>query len=102
LEKADLMNYTVVKGEPVSSSFMGFRVLGMPAPSSGPVVALMLNMLSGFNWTEKSISAPKTYHQMIETFKFGFGHRSLLGDPASSVYRNEIENATKLLLRYRE
>ena len=44
----------------------GNKVLGMPAPSSGPVVALMLNMMEGFNWTASSVSNPKTYQQMIE------------------------------------
>ena len=42
------------------------KVLGMPAPSSGPVVALMLNMMEGFNWTKNSVSQPETYQQMIE------------------------------------
>ncbi|KAL8569064.1 hypothetical protein ACOMHN_020506 [Nucella lapillus] len=94
----DLKTYTVLKSKPVVTTFKDHTVLGMPAPSSGPVVGLMLNMLEGFNWTEKSSALPLTYQQMIETFKFGFGHRSLLGDPANEKYKADIENATTLLL----
>lgn len=94
----DLKGYTVVKRDPVASSFKGFKVLGMPAPSSGPVVALILNMLEGFNWTEKNVSDPIAYHQMIETFKFAFAHRTLLADPFDSRYTEAIENTTKQFL----
>ncbi|KAK7091895.1 glutathione hydrolase 1 proenzyme-like [Littorina saxatilis] len=94
IKMSDLEDYTVHRKEPVKSSFKGNTVVGMPAPSSGPTVALMLNMLEGFNWTHANIDLPETYYQMIETFKFGYGHRILLGDPTNPEFKEDIENAT--------
>ncbi|PVD32372.1 hypothetical protein C0Q70_07806 [Pomacea canaliculata] len=94
----DLKKYSVNKPNPIVSEFKDFKVLGMPAPSSGPVVSLMLNMMEGFDWQENSDLSPQTYHQMIETFKFGFGYRNLLGDPSDVTYRDDINNSTASFL----
>lgn len=63
-----MMSYTenVVLLSSSLYSCSDFKVLGMPAPSSGPVVSLMLNMMEGFDWQENSDLSPQTYHQMIE------------------------------------
>ncbi|KAK7489419.1 hypothetical protein BaRGS_00019363 [Batillaria attramentaria] len=94
----DLKKYQVLKKDPIVSGFKGYKVLGMPAPSAGPVIALIMNMIEGFNWTEKSASHTRTYQQMIETFKFGFAHRGLLGDPADPTFTEAINNATEQFL----
>ena len=48
------------------SRLAGTRVISMPAPSSGPAVVLMLNMLEGFNWTLANASQSNLYQQMVE------------------------------------
>ena len=47
IEESDLLNYTAIEREPVESYFDGLKVLGPPPPSSGAVLALILNILQG-------------------------------------------------------
>ena len=47
LEEEDFLNYTAIEREPVESEFDGLRVIGTPPPSSGAVLALILNILEG-------------------------------------------------------
>lgn len=47
--------------------------------AGGPTLGIMLNILRGYNFTPKSIGSDeetvKTYHRVIEAFKFGMSHR---------------------------
>ena len=47
LEEEDFLNYTAIEREPVESEFDGLKVIGVPPPSSGAVLALILNILKG-------------------------------------------------------
>ena len=47
LEEEDFLNYTAIEREPVESEFDGLRIIGVPPPSSGAVLALILNILQG-------------------------------------------------------
>ena len=49
LEEGDFLNYTAIEREPVESEFDGLRVIGTPPPSSGAVLALILNILQGMS-----------------------------------------------------
>lgn len=46
-----------------------------PPPSNGAIVAFILNILKGYNFTADSISTPDkeilTLHRITEAFKFG-------------------------------
>ncbi|XP_067666065.1 glutathione hydrolase 1 proenzyme-like [Haliotis asinina] len=78
---ADMANYQVIKRQVLTTSFRGSTVVTLPAPTSGPILLLMLNMMERFNWTQANISDASTYHDMIEIFKYAYAHQGLLGDP---------------------
>lgn len=58
-----------------------------PPPSSGYLVALMLNTLHGFDWrrrehqNEHTGEDARSFHWMAETFKWAFAQRMQMGDP---------------------
>ncbi|XP_046584344.1 glutathione hydrolase 1 proenzyme-like [Haliotis rubra] len=78
---ADMVNYQVMKRQVLTTSFRGSTVVTLPAPTSGPILLLMLNMMERFNWTQANISDASTYHNMTEIFKYSYAHQGLLGDP---------------------
>ncbi|KAK6168227.1 hypothetical protein SNE40_022097 [Patella caerulea] len=88
----DLQQYEVIQRNIIQTEFNGGYVSTMQAPSSGPILLLLINLLEGFNWTAESVSDPKTYHQMTEAFKFAFAHLGDLGDPEfnSTAVNNKL------------
>lgn len=56
-------------------------------PSSGCVLAFILNLLEGYKFHENSFDFHRgnklIYHRIVEAFKFGFGFRTSLGDEMS-------------------
>ena len=43
----DFLSYAAIEKEAVVSDFSGLKVLGVPPPASGAVLALILNILEG-------------------------------------------------------
>ncbi|CAF1468873.1 unnamed protein product, partial [Rotaria sordida] len=84
----DLREYDIDFHEAISidlnNSFKAFTSL---APSSGPILAFILNIISGYNFHSNDLNnIEKTglfYHRLIETFKFAFAKKLQLGDPIS-------------------
>ncbi len=83
----DLRKYDVDFHEAISidlnNSLKAFTTL---APSSGPILAFILNIMSGYNFHSNDLNSIEKagifYHRLIETFKFAFAKRSQLGDPS--------------------
>ncbi|XP_060072722.1 glutathione hydrolase 1 proenzyme-like [Ylistrum balloti] len=86
ITKKDLAEYVPVVEEGISVDLGDVTLLTMGAPSGGPVLGLILNILQGLNLSAKSLSYPekyaKTLHMIIEAVKLAFGERWQLGDPA--------------------
>ncbi|GMN33564.1 hypothetical protein TIFTF001_004234 [Ficus carica] len=76
----DLKSYQVKVKKPISADIMGLKLLTMPAPSGGPPMILMLNILSQYEFPS-GVSGALGAHREIEALKHTFAVRMNLGDP---------------------
>ncbi|XP_059432316.1 glutathione hydrolase 1-like [Corylus avellana] len=80
LTMKDLQRYRVKLKEPISANILGLKILGMPPPSGGPPVILMLNILAQYA-IPLGISGSLGVHREIEALKHVFAVKMNLGDP---------------------
>ncbi|EDO37680.1 predicted protein [Nematostella vectensis] len=91
----DLKNYTAQTNKvPIKNTLGGRTMFATTGPSGGPVVTLIMNIMKGYNLGPEARASDSasglTYHRIVESFKFAFARRALLGDPA-------FENITEIM-----
>ncbi|XP_033752752.1 glutathione hydrolase 1 proenzyme-like [Pecten maximus] len=92
ITKKDLAEYVPVVDEGISVDLGDVTLLTMGAPSGGPVLGLIMNILQGLKLSTESSKEKyaQTLHVMTEAIKFAFGQRWQLGDPAFVPKMTEI------------
>lgn len=80
LRKEDLEAFQPQWVEPVSINYRGYDVWELPPNGQGIVALMALNMLKGFDFTEKE--SVTTYHRQIEAIKIAFADgKKYITDP---------------------
>ncbi|KNC46429.1 gamma-glutamyltransferase [Thecamonas trahens ATCC 50062] len=94
MELGDLANYTAVIREPVSTYFLGMKVLSAPPPSSGAILNFMLNVLEEYNLPKIGAMTHDVVHKVVEAMKFAFALRTHLGDPCCTDIEQVMADLT--------
>ncbi|KAG5272242.1 hypothetical protein AALO_G00163180 [Alosa alosa] len=94
----DLQDYQARLEEALCVGMGEYRLCVPPAPASGPVLALILNILKGYKLGPDSVSTLEkkvlTYHRIVEAFRFAYAKRSVLGDPHFVNVTSFVKNIT--------
>ncbi|XP_058800051.1 scoloptoxin SSD14-like [Phymastichus coffea] len=91
ITEEDFANYKVQWREPTVAKLGKITMYSAPPPGSGVLLTFMLNVL------EKLLPANDTnilWQRIIETFKWAYAKRTLLGDPAFENITEVIANLT--------
>ncbi|MGE4224315.1 MAG: gamma-glutamyltransferase [Vicinamibacterales bacterium] len=83
ITREDLKNYRAKERAPVTGTYRGYEVIGMPPPSSGGIAVIhMLNLLEGFDLKANGFGAAQNLHLVAESMRRAFADRAQhLGDP---------------------
>uniref|UniRef100_A0A1B0D2V9 Gamma-glutamyltransferase n=1 Tax=Phlebotomus papatasi TaxID=29031 RepID=A0A1B0D2V9_PHLPP len=75
----DLLEYRVRWHKPIEAHLKsGYSLYTTNAPTSGPLLAFILNVMDGHM---DGLESPLTWHRVIETFKYAYARRTMMGDP---------------------
>ncbi|KAF9929837.1 hypothetical protein FBU30_001150, partial [Linnemannia zychae] len=103
LTMEDMKNYKPLIKEPIVGYYQGRKVYTSPAPTSGPALISILNILERYNLGKFKQDINIDTHHFVEAMKFGFAQRTELGDPdftdLSSTIQNMISKDTAAAIR---
>ena len=82
ITKADLRSYEAKWRDPVAFDYRGYRVVGMPPPSSGGItMAITAHILDGYDLDAMGWHSPDALHYTTEALRRAFAARNhFLGD----------------------
>ncbi|KAH0564713.1 glutathione hydrolase 1 proenzyme-like [Cotesia glomerata] len=78
IDMDDLRNYRVQWKKPITSNLGDLTMHTAALPGSGSLLTFMLNVLE--NLVSMNITEETFWQRIIETFKWGYAHRTKLGD----------------------
>lgn len=82
MTEADLAEYRVRWEVPVKAVLPGdgLTLYSAPPPGSGAILASILGTVAGYSPSARSRREPLAWHRLIESCKFAYARRTLLGD----------------------
>jgi gamma-glutamyltranspeptidase / glutathione hydrolase len=81
ISKEDLTGYRAEWVEPIKVNYRGYDIWEIPPNGQGLVALLALNIVKGFNFSEKE--TVDTYHKQIEAMKLAFTDgKAIITDPS--------------------
>ncbi|KAF8985330.1 hypothetical protein BGZ46_004895 [Entomortierella lignicola] len=92
LTMEDMKGYRALVKQPMVGYYQGRKVYTSPAPTSGPALISILNILERYNVGKVKANANVDTHRLVEAMKFGFAQRTELGDPDYSDLEAKIQN----------
>ncbi|EIW63497.1 gamma-glutamyltranspeptidase [Trametes versicolor FP-101664 SS1] len=87
LSHADLAQYEVQVKRALQGTYRGRTVYTPHAPTSGPVLIHMLNLMEHYDDLAEEGRTVVNVHRAIEAMKFGFAARTRIGDP---LFHDEV------------
>lgn len=95
----DLKNYRVKWTDPIINTFSnGSKLYTSNLPGSGGLLVLILNIFEELKFSSSNLKSLndtiKTYHRMIETWKYAYAIRSQMGDPDFTDMTDLLKNIT--------
>ncbi|KAG0253204.1 hypothetical protein DFQ27_007614, partial [Actinomortierella ambigua] len=104
LNMKDMAGYRALVKEPLVGFYQGRKVYTTPAPTSGPVLLSLLNILERYDLGRDRTLDPLEVHRIIEAMKFGYAQRTDLGDPdftdLESTVKHIISKDTAAQIRH--
>ncbi|KAF9434162.1 hypothetical protein BGZ76_008470, partial [Entomortierella beljakovae] len=91
LDMDDMKSYKPLIKEPMVGYYQGRKVYTTPAPTSGPVLISILNILERYDLGRFKENANVEVHRLVEAMKFGYAQRTELGDPDFSDLEAKIQ-----------
>ncbi|KAG0015910.1 hypothetical protein BGZ81_011477 [Podila clonocystis] len=92
LTMEDMKSYKPLIKEPSVGFYQGRKVYTSPAPTSGPTLISILNIIERYNLGKFQQDAKLDTHRLVEAMKFGFAQRTELGDPDFTDLEAKIQN----------
>ncbi|KAI9146030.1 gamma-glutamyltranspeptidase [Paraphysoderma sedebokerense] len=86
----DMRSYRAILRPPVVAWYKGRKVMSVPPPASGAVLASILNTLEGYDMKVDGKNEVNV-HRIVESMRFGFARRSELGDPSFVNIRKRVQ-----------
>ncbi|KAI0743604.1 gamma-glutamyltranspeptidase [Daedaleopsis nitida] len=90
LTHQDLENYEVEVKHALEGSYRGRKIYTPHAPTSGPVLIHMLNLMEHYPDLVNDGRSLTNVHRLIEAMKFGFAARTKIGDPSFHDHVEQI------------
>lgn len=86
----DMQSYKALIREPVTTYYHGRKVTTCNTPTSGPLVASVLNLLELYNIRVEGFTGLNV-HRFVEALKYGFAFRTEFGDPDYTLNMDRID-----------
>ena len=100
LTSSDFQNYQIQRKDVTIGDIQGNTLYGVPLPASGIIQQLINNIIKGFGMTSSDKRRATSFHRFIESLKFGFAGRNVLGDPAKDNLPEENRRSVSYMEEY--